>query len=172
MLRRILLFIGVTLIVMLFFITLATDSVIMKGFSHVERNFMMRNLARAENAISDQVSSMGRSAADWAAWDDAYRFVQDRNKSFVDANLGKDVFEDLHVDIVLFLDTDGAPALWRDVRPREGGQSGRSFGPEQLAGGAPFHDPAERNNFTGGRDHPTSLRPAHGRLPAHHDLAS
>ncbi len=122
MLRRILLFIGVTLIVMLFFITLATDSVIMKGFSHVERNFMMRNLARAENAISDQVSSMGRSAADWAAWDDAYRFVQDRNKSFVDANLGKDVFEDLHVDIVLFLDTDGAP-VFGETFDRERGVS-------------------------------------------------
>jgi two-component sensor histidine kinase/sensor domain CHASE-containing protein len=120
MLRRILLFTGVTLVVMLLFITLATDRVIMNGFSAVERGFMMRNLARAENAISEQVSSLGRSASGWAARDEAYRFAQDKNESFVKANLDKDVFEDLQVDIILFLDTNGTPFFGETFDSKKG----------------------------------------------------
>jgi len=80
-LRRILLFTAVTLVVMLLFITLATGRVVMNGFSAVERGFMMRNLARAENAITEQVSSVGRSASGWAAWDEAYRFAKTKTKA-------------------------------------------------------------------------------------------
>ena len=59
MLRRILLFISIALVALVLFITLATDGIIMDGFSRVERSFVMRNLPRAENAIADGVRSLG-----------------------------------------------------------------------------------------------------------------
>jgi two-component sensor histidine kinase/sensor domain CHASE-containing protein len=120
MLRRILLFTGVTLVVMLLFITLATDTVLNEGFARLERGFVTRNLARAQNAISDQERSLGVTTTDWATWDETYRFVVDRNKSFVESNLGNEAFTNLRVNVVLVLSRNGAQVFGATFSPNRG----------------------------------------------------
>ena len=51
MLRRILFFIGLTLIVMFAIITVATRTILLAGFSRLEKAFMERNVARVQNAV-------------------------------------------------------------------------------------------------------------------------
>ena len=111
MLRRILLFTGITLVVMLLFIMLATRTVLNNGFALVEHGFMIRNIARAQNAFSEQEKSLGAATTDWATWDATYRFVQDRNAGFRDTNVRGDILANLNVDVMAFLDRNGALAF-------------------------------------------------------------
>ncbi len=124
MLRRILLFTGITLVVMLLFITLATRTVLMNGFSRLEKGFLERNVSRAENAISDEVTSLGMTTSDWAAWDETYRFIQDRNAHYVESNLGSDSFVTLHIGIAVFMDTRGTNVFSETFDPVKGIQRG------------------------------------------------
>jgi two-component sensor histidine kinase/sensor domain CHASE-containing protein len=120
MLRRILLFTGITLVVMLLLITFATRSVLEDGFSRLEKEFLERNVARVENAISDQIAALSMVTSDWATWDETYRFVLDRNTRYIESNLGNGTFVDLHLSIVLFLDRSGKRVFSETFDPMKG----------------------------------------------------
>jgi signal transduction histidine kinase/CheY-like chemotaxis protein/HPt (histidine-containing phosphotransfer) domain-containing protein len=62
------------------------------------------NLQRVTEAIAEQRRSLSRSAADYAAWDDTYRFMQDRNRAYLDSNFPNDVAQTSPGDFVLYLD--------------------------------------------------------------------
>ncbi|HTP58472.1 MAG TPA: CHASE4 domain-containing protein [Spirochaetia bacterium] len=111
MLKRILLFTGLTLVVMLLFIMLATSTVLNNGFARIERGFMTRNIARVQNAFSEQEKSLGAAATDWATWDATYRFVLDRNTGFRETNLRSEILTNLNVDVIAFLNRDGTLAF-------------------------------------------------------------
>jgi two-component sensor histidine kinase/sensor domain CHASE-containing protein len=120
MLRRILLFTGVTLVVMLLFISLVTRTVLNEGFARLERGFVTRNLARVRNGISELERSIGATTTDWATWDEAYQFAAGRNRGFVENNLGSEVLANLHVNIVLFLNKDGKTVFGATFDPGRG----------------------------------------------------
>ncbi len=117
MLRRILLFTGVTLVVMLLFISLATRTVLNEGFARLERGFVARNLARARNGILELERSIGATTTDWATWDETYQFAAGGNRRFVENNLGNDALANLHVNIVLFLNKDGTTVFGATFDP-------------------------------------------------------
>ena len=120
MLRRILLFTGVTLIVMLVFISFATRTVLMDGFSTLEKGLVETNLARVQNAIAHEIGSLGMTTSAWASWDETYRFVVRRNMSYVESNIRSGMFSNLDLDVVLFLDTRGALIYGATVDPLKG----------------------------------------------------
>ena len=107
MLRRILFVIGVTLVVMLTLISIATRTVLMEGYSRLEASFMERNVERVQNTVSDELSALSRTANDWAAWDETYRFVKDLNGSYIRGNMGRDTFENLRLSTMLYLNPQG-----------------------------------------------------------------
>jgi two-component sensor histidine kinase/sensor domain CHASE-containing protein len=124
MLRRILFFTGITLVVMFLFITVITRTVLLNGFSRLEKGFLDRNVQRAENAISDEITSLGMTTSDWAAWDETYRFIRDRNTQYRESNLGSDTFLTLHLGVILFVDTRGAEAFAVSFDPKKGVHQG------------------------------------------------
>ncbi|HVP19317.1 MAG TPA: CHASE4 domain-containing protein, partial [Spirochaetia bacterium] len=97
MLRRILLFIGITLVAMLLIITLATRTVFLEGFSKLERSFLEVNLVRVENAIFDEIVDLGTTTGDWATRDGGRRFPSLTGTKLID----------LRLDVVLSRDTAG-----------------------------------------------------------------
>jgi signal transduction histidine kinase/CheY-like chemotaxis protein/HPt (histidine-containing phosphotransfer) domain-containing protein len=69
------------------------------------------NLQRVTDAIAEQIRYLGRSAADYAAWDDTYRFMQDRNRSYVESNFPAGVPQTSPGDFILLLDGKGSVVL-------------------------------------------------------------
>jgi signal transduction histidine kinase len=64
-----------------------TAKVIHKGFAQIEQKDAETNLSRIEDSIQNEHESMINKLGDWAQWDDCYKYIQDRNKIFVKANL-------------------------------------------------------------------------------------
>jgi len=72
----------------------------------VETNIMNTNIDRVLGAVSQEGDSLQVSAGDYAAWDDTYKFVADKNQQYIDTNLGSDSFANLHVDLVAVLNNN------------------------------------------------------------------
>jgi len=120
MLRRILFFIGLTLVAMFAIITVATRSILLEGFSRLEKAFMERNVARVQNAVADELFDLGRTTQDWAGWDDTYRFVQDLNPAYVNSNITAETFTNLRLSVILYLDRRGREVYGRMLDPAGG----------------------------------------------------
>jgi sensor domain CHASE-containing protein len=81
--------------------------VVLPSFVALERDEARRNLMRAVQAIDREAQLLAPSAADWATWDDTYRFIQDRNQAYIDANLQPSALQQLKINLLNFYDTQG-----------------------------------------------------------------
>jgi diguanylate cyclase (GGDEF)-like protein len=86
---------------------LLVASVVLRALHQRESLEVQTTLARANEAVAMQVDQLWRTGADWAVWDDTYRFVQDRNPAYVESNLTVDALDRLGVDLMGFLDSSG-----------------------------------------------------------------
>ncbi|WP_031484830.1 sensor histidine kinase [Maridesulfovibrio frigidus] len=73
----------------------------------IEKSLVEDNFDRALYTISKTSEGLSRICRSWAWWDDAYAFMYDHNQYFIDANLLPDVFPNLGIDFLLFIDNDG-----------------------------------------------------------------
>jgi PAS domain S-box-containing protein len=55
--------------------------------------------------LKAEENQLALRAGDWSAWDETYRFVQDRNRGFIEHNLGNNVLRESDLDLVAFYDT-------------------------------------------------------------------
>jgi len=77
---------------------------LMDGFAHVESDDARNNVSRVVDAYQAQLSNLVIKAADWAQWDDTYRFVVDRNSAYQKSNLSPTTLLSLHINFIAFLD--------------------------------------------------------------------
>ncbi|MEQ8175193.1 MAG: CHASE4 domain-containing protein [Syntrophomonadaceae bacterium] len=79
----------------------------MNHLATLENKDVSENMERAVNAIEREHHSLEVIGADWATWDDAYRFIVDRNQEFIDANLVDSAFSTKKINLMIFIDTNG-----------------------------------------------------------------
>lgn len=57
-----------------------THSMQLSNFLELEQNDTLKNVERVQNAIAIQQKDLDYLVADWACWNESYRFVEDRNQ--------------------------------------------------------------------------------------------
>ncbi len=77
---------------------------VLRGFTDLEQREAIRNTERVYDELNHQANEIHQNASDWSNWDDAYRFINDRNGNFISSNLST-VW--LNLDVMAFLDTQG-----------------------------------------------------------------
>jgi PAS domain S-box-containing protein len=103
--------------------TLSIVGIIIAGLTGVlyatSSSILLSSLIKAEEQEATQVvkgvlsvfsqteDDFNSRFADWSAWDDAYTFVQNRNKEFIDSNLVPEGLANLRVNIAVFVNTSG-----------------------------------------------------------------
>ncbi|MBF0314769.1 MAG: HAMP domain-containing protein [Oligoflexia bacterium] len=80
-----------------------TRAIILKGFDKLEDMSARKNVERVKDATTEQISNLETKAVDWAMWDDAYKYVQDANKEFVESNLQDSALTGLKVNLLAFI---------------------------------------------------------------------
>lgn len=81
--------------------------ILLNSFSDLEDHDVRRNMERVLNAVAAETSNLGATTQDWAAWDDTYAFVSDRNQEYIESNLIDETFANLQLSLMLFVDTSG-----------------------------------------------------------------
>ncbi|MDG4594803.1 MAG: PAS domain S-box protein [Candidatus Contendobacter sp.] len=119
------------------------QGIVQPAFVKLEQAQALEDGARARAAIEGELRQLDQKLSDWAAWDDAYAFVDSRNPAFVQSNLGnwRVLEKDTHLNLCMVLDRDGQvlysggydsdlggavlpaafagdpPAIWPSLRP-------------------------------------------------------
>ncbi|MBI5446948.1 MAG: HAMP domain-containing protein [Deltaproteobacteria bacterium] len=147
---RILIVIASTLVVALVLLHGTVREIVRSGFMEVERDLLAgfarieqtdtrQHAQRARDALQVEIENLSVKAADWAQWDDTYRFVVDRNPAYVSSNLKDTALSDLKLNFLAIIGPDGIVAFrrWYDLEAGEGLPVPASLG-EQLRPGRPL----------------------------------
>ncbi len=62
---------------------------------------------RVGATLDDELDNLNAVNLDWSIWDDSYVFIQDSNDDYIQSNLATFGFENLGVDLILFIDNEG-----------------------------------------------------------------
>lgn len=65
------------------------------------------SLDRIERTFEHNKDSLLAQARDWANWDDTYRYMQGEHPGYEIVNFSRDMFEDMHYQLIIFFDTEG-----------------------------------------------------------------
>jgi hypothetical protein len=98
------LYLGAILLTMLFVIFVTIVVFAFEQSETIEKESMTKDIERVINSIVNEENSLHTVAGDYAAWDDTYQFVQDKNEEYVSSNFASDSFKNLHVNLVAVLD--------------------------------------------------------------------
>lgn len=112
------LIVAATLLALLGVVYLAAERTLMRSFLTLEHDSVVERTQQALEALSHEAQNVYGKAGDWSNWDDAYAFVQDANADFVASNLTNTAFQDLKVNLILFLDDEGRKVYGRCVEFR------------------------------------------------------
>jgi len=88
-------------IILLFFIS---RNILLESYTDLERQSTQRDVERVLTAYSQEISNLETTARDWAAWDDTYHFVADRNEEYIRSNLTDSTFTALSLNLILYMD--------------------------------------------------------------------
>jgi PAS domain S-box-containing protein len=84
---------------------LAARKVLFDSFGQLEREEGDRSLQQVLKALEADLNQLAISNHDYAAWDDAYEFVQSRDPHFLESNFATETIANLNVDVVWMIDT-------------------------------------------------------------------
>lgn len=104
---KMLLIISGSLIALLLVLLLGSKLILLDSFVRLEKENMQKNMERAMNALQGELSHLSSITGDYAGWDDSYRFIQDGNKDFVNANTPDTIFPTLRINMLIFVKNSG-----------------------------------------------------------------
>lgn len=117
---RSLLIIAASLALFLGILFLGARLILIDSFTEVEARDMDQNLDRATRILQEELAKLATTCADYAGWDDAYRFIQDGNAEFIATNLSIEIYPKLRLDALAFINVRGEKVYARGVdRDRE-----------------------------------------------------
>jgi PAS domain S-box-containing protein len=98
---------GAMVIVVILLLYIASNAIVLNSFTDLEVSEIQEDVARARNALADELAILGTNVGDYGHWDDTYAFVQDGNRRYVDANLIDETFINLQLNLMVFVNRAG-----------------------------------------------------------------
>lgn len=77
------------------------------NYKKIEKTEAIMNVQRAQKAFDNMLYSLQMLNTDWAQWDDAWHFMQDKNQKFVMTNMAFTTFSNAKINLILFFDASG-----------------------------------------------------------------
>lgn len=105
--RKVMLIIGLGLLVSIALIFFATHYFLLTNALRNERQAVVLDVKRAEIAINSRLNELVRITADYSHWDDTYKYIDDRNESYIKNNMADATFANLKVSLFVYLNRAG-----------------------------------------------------------------
>lgn len=91
------------------------STLMMKDFESLEKENVILDVNRFKAALKTLILTYEAKARDWAFWDDTYQFVQDQNDAYRQANLTNASTENLGVNYLLYINTEGKVVFEKNI---------------------------------------------------------
>ena len=90
--------------------------ILLPAAERTEALVMEQNRRRFESRLETRLGGLSQSGGDWAYWDDAAKFVTDRNAKFIRENLNAASFKESAIEFVMIWDSQDQPVVGRMQR--------------------------------------------------------
>lgn len=99
----------------------ASRIILLGSFADLEEQGVQRDVERALNELSDELSRLSGATRHWSAWDDTYAFVEDGNEGFIASNIHDLTFASNHLSAMLFIHSSGRMVIGKafDLRQKK-----------------------------------------------------
>ncbi len=67
---------------------------------------LQKNFDTIETILSKEQKNYTHIILDWSIWDETYQFIENKNPTYIDSNLTSEVLNNLHLQLMLFLNRD------------------------------------------------------------------
>ncbi|MEI6156963.1 MAG: CHASE4 domain-containing protein, partial [Atribacterota bacterium] len=81
--------------------------IMLRNVYEMEKRYMQVNIERVTGSVLDTLRGLSRTSADWASWDDTYKFVQNGNPDYIQNNMVDGTFQSLHLSFMIVVNTSG-----------------------------------------------------------------
>lgn len=85
------------------------ESGMRSSVKEIELIYVEKNVNITISGLNSELDAMSKVLYDWSAWDDTYHFIEDQNQGYIDANIANSIFENLDLNIILYLDLNNTP---------------------------------------------------------------
>lgn len=111
--KKTLLIIFVTTLFLVLLLYGISETFFLGSFANLENHLVLQNVDRAQLALSSDIDQLNSTVQDWAAWNDTYAFILDRNQNYISANLNAESLSNLRINLILFVDSSGQSVFAR-----------------------------------------------------------
>jgi len=131
--------------------------IVYPSFVTLEREEAGKNVARAIEALQRELELLEPSATDWSRWDETYRFVEDQNEAYANANLNTEAVLSLKIHFLGLYTLDGHRLWGRAIDPdTKETMAVDAFLPDHLSAGHPLRTAQNATDLVSGIVHTPS----------------
>ena len=105
--------IGLTVAGLIMIVMFSVGFILLPSFTRIERNDTRLNVERVLRILAAEHENLRTLVHDWSAWDDTYKFVQDKNLEYLKSNIQDSTFKDIKINLLLILDQAGKTVYGR-----------------------------------------------------------
>jgi PAS domain S-box-containing protein len=98
---------SVTMVILMVLLYVLARLIVTDGYTRLEEQDTRAHVERASNALTNDRSTLERTANDYAAWDETYTFMRDRTPDYLGANFPDATFINSRLSLVILIDTQG-----------------------------------------------------------------
>lgn len=105
--KKTLFIIFVTTLFLVLFLYVISETFFLNSFANLEERDVLKNVDRAQLALSSDIDQLNSTETDWASWNDTYAFIMNRNQNYISANMNVESLSNLRLNLMLFVDSYG-----------------------------------------------------------------
>lgn len=113
---RLLVSVGLTVALLAGGLYFFSADAVLNGIEKLERRDARADVVRVQRGVDQLLDDLHLKAVDWAEWDDAYAFMKDRNRAFIQSNCPDQTLTTMKLDALIFVDTAGRVAFSKTIR--------------------------------------------------------
>jgi twitching motility protein PilJ len=102
--NKVLIILGVGLVGLSTSFYLVSRTLLSRSYAALEEQQLNQDMQRVLDAVNNEVNSLARQAFDYAHWDAAYEYMEERNQEFIEENVS---ILNIKANVVLFIDPSG-----------------------------------------------------------------
>jgi diguanylate cyclase (GGDEF)-like protein len=121
--RRMTLVVAATLTAVVLVLSIVGRVVLSGSYGELEERAVREQAGRALQGVQFDLQLLDNNVKDWGVWDDAWRFMGDRDPAFIHSNINSDTFRNLGIDLFLLADPRGGVTFARFLDPATGAEA-------------------------------------------------
>ncbi len=104
--QKTLLIIGATLAGMVGLLYVTSSTILLKAIEKAEQRNNRQTVQSVLNVLTQTEEDFDNRLSDWAAWDDTYQFIQNKNQNYIASNLVPGTLSSLKLNLILYVNAD------------------------------------------------------------------